>query len=154
MGPYRHIAAALALHETSETVARRALEITRACGAELTLLHVIEYFPEDQPNELIPPEDQDPETFLRDRAHERLVALAARIGAEDARIRVLIGEASAAEQLLAHCRRAGTDLILVGAVGPRPIPALAGTLAEHLVRHGTIDVLAVCDDGNGTAVPS
>jgi nucleotide-binding universal stress UspA family protein len=126
-------------------VARRASAIARACDAGLTLVHVIEHFPEDPSNEVIPPEDQDPETFLRDRAHERLLALARRIGAEGARLQVLIGATSAAEQILAFARDDGADLILVGAVGPRPVAPLAGTLAEHLVRHGTIDVLAVCN---------
>ena len=147
MGTYHRIVAAVALRETSEIVARRALDLARACQAELRLVHVVEYFPEDLSNEVIPPEDQDPETFFRNRAHDDLLALAQRIGADRAHLQVLIGETSAASQLLAYAEANDVDLILTGAVGPRPMAPLAGTLAEHLVRHGTIDVLAVCHGG-------
>ena len=49
----------------AEPAIRRALELAQAIGAELRVLHVVGYFPEDRSNEYIPPEDQDPVTSAR-----------------------------------------------------------------------------------------
>jgi len=64
MSNYSHVLVAVDFSEFSERAAVRAAEIAVLDRASLTLLHVIDYFPEDLPVDLIAPEDVDPAEYL------------------------------------------------------------------------------------------
>jgi hypothetical protein len=48
---------------------------TQHYDAQFTLLHVVEYFPEDRSNVQIAPEDVDPEAYREERARASLAAI-------------------------------------------------------------------------------
>ncbi len=70
MQAYRHILVATDFSEFSEPAAQRAAELAQRYGADLTLIHILEHFPEDIPIDSIAPEDVDPQKFLTDPAHD------------------------------------------------------------------------------------
>ena len=60
MDDYKHVLFAADLSPGGKLAAQRAARLASCCNARLTLLHVIDYFPEDVPVGSIPPENEDP----------------------------------------------------------------------------------------------
>ncbi len=142
MSLYQHVLLATDFTAQAEMAARKALEIARRFEARLTFLHVIDYFPEDIPNDWIAPEDQDPQEYLRQRAEEALQALAQKAGAE-AQTEVLFTEHSAAAGIVTFGREHQVDLTILACHGHRGISALLSSTVERVSRHAQGDVLVV-----------
>ena len=73
---YVHVLVAVDFSPFSNLATRRAAEIARISNAGLTMLHVVDYFPEDVPLDVVAPEDEDPADFLHRHAADQLAALA------------------------------------------------------------------------------
>ena len=56
MKTYQHILLATDFSDAGEAAARRAVELAGCCDAKLSLLHVVDYFPEDMPVDYVNPE--------------------------------------------------------------------------------------------------
>lgn len=140
---YRHILAAADFSAPSEAAARKAAELARCTGAELTLLHVVDYFPEDIPNDWIAPEDQDPEKFLCSRCKEALSTLATDIGSEDAQQEFIMTTGSAAEAILTYAEEHSVDLVILASRGLRGISTVLGSTVERVLHHAKIDIVVV-----------
>jgi universal stress protein A len=143
MATYRRILCAVDFSETSEEACRRALEFSRLFEAELNLLHIVEYFPEDRSNDFIAPECDDPAGFVESQAHLGLDELATRLGCGDATRHVLFSPHSARREIVSFAKDNDIDLIVLGSHGRHGIAVLLGSTANGVVIRASCDVLAV-----------
>ncbi|HBH35329.1 MAG TPA: universal stress protein [Gammaproteobacteria bacterium] len=143
MESYRNILCAIDFSPSSEAAVDRAAVIARDTGAQLTLLHVVEYFPVDRSNEQIAPEDTDPEQYRMSRAHEGLADQARRLGEIEAVQEVVVSEHSAKHEIVRFAKERQMDLIVVASHGRHGISALLGSTATGVLHTASCDVLAV-----------
>ena len=80
MRDYKKILVCLDLTDDSEKIAERARDLAAQCGAELILLHVVEYVPVEPMGEALLPAVQI-EGELVERATQRIAELARRLRA-------------------------------------------------------------------------
>lgn len=143
MNPYRQIICATDFSQGSERACVRAAEIAASFGAQLTLLHVVEHFPEDRSNEVIAPEDSDPRHYREDEAKERLMEMSRRVGYRNAAREVRFTTQSAWHEIVAFARDTDADLVVLADHEHRtPFPFGADTAADIAV-HPPCDVLMV-----------
>ena len=147
MNDYRNILVATDFSEAGEAAARRASELAGRLQAKLTVLHILEHFPEDLPVDVIPPEDVDPQTYLRDRVRARLKELSERIGRPDAKLEIVVSTRSANREIVHYAQGEGIDLIVVGSHSQRGIMGTAGSTANGVMHAASMDVLAVRSGG-------
>ena len=143
MESYRNILCAIDFSPSSEAAVDRAAVIARDTGAQLTLLHVVEYFPVDRSNEQIASEDTDPEQYRMSRAHEGLADQARRLGEIEAVQEVVVSEHSAKHEIVRFAKERQMDLIVVASHGRHGISALLGSTATGVLHTASCDVLAV-----------
>lgn len=137
---YRRILLAIELNDDSLSVALRAGAFAVRVGAELELLHVVEYVPVEPMGETLMPAVQIEEELLA-RARERLLALAGELGIAEERCRVEAGNVKA--EIVRIARERGCDLIIVGS-RERHGPSIFINLTEDTVLHAApCDVLAM-----------
>ncbi|MEJ2532401.1 MAG: universal stress protein [Halioglobus sp.] len=105
--------------------------------ASLTILRVIEHFPEDMPVSVVPPEDVDPQKYLTDRALSYLETLSARIGQSGVALEVITGVHSASREIVLYAQKHAFDLMVVGS------QRVLGPTANSVVRAAIVDVLVV-----------
>ncbi len=140
---YVHILVAVDFSVSSEHAARRAADLARSGNAGLTLLHVVDYFPEDVPLEVVAPEDEDPADFLHRHASERLTELARMLGQEGAVSKVTFSTHSARHEIVRLAREEAVDLIVVGSHGRRGLAEYLGSTAHAVIHGARCDVLVV-----------
>jgi universal stress protein A len=143
MDGYRNILVAADFSAAGENAVKVADTLADCFGASLTILHVIEHFPEDQPVSVIPPEDADPQKYLTDHARSYLGKLSARIGQPDAVLEVVVSTRSASRVIVRYAQGHGFDLIVVGSHGKDGIKGMSGSTANSVVQAASIDVLVV-----------
>ena len=147
MSDYRNILVAADFSAAGEAAARRAAILADRLGASLTLLHVLEHFPEDLPVDVIPPEDVDPETYLLDRLRGQLEKLNAAIGQPDVATDIVVSTHSANREIVRYAQNNAMDLIVVGCHGRHGLMGMAGSTANGVMHAATVDVLVVRQDG-------
>lgn len=140
---YGHVLVATDFSESSEQAVQRAADVAQRFGSDLTLLHVIDYFPEDTPLEMVAPEDQDPETFLLEHARMRLADMSTRLGIGHAKLSVMVTTQSARRVIPGIATEKGADLIVVGRHGRRGFAEHLGSSAHAVLQHASCDVLVV-----------
>jgi len=143
MAAYERILCAVDFSATSEEACKRAVELAQLYGAQLSLLHILEYFPEDRSNEFIAPECDDPAGYLESQARLGLNELAERANCEDAVRRVLFSPDSARREIVRFAAANNIDLIVLGSHGRHGIAVLLGSTANGVVVRADCDVLAV-----------
>ena len=144
MQKYRKILAAVDFSDVSKAAAAEAVGLAERYGAELTLLHVIEHFPEHLPHYHMSEEDMDPQEFLIDRAKRDLGNLGEALGMPSAERVVKLTTHSAKSEILKYVDGNDVDLIIIGAVGRTMLADIVGgSTAAALVRAAPCDVLAV-----------
>lgn len=140
MGQYRKILAVVDLGEHSDCVAARARDVAAMQGAELSLLHVVEYVPVEPMGETLLPAVQIEEELVQ-RARQRLGELAARLGLEGVHRDVAAGNVKA--EILRAAQERQADLIVIGS-RERHGPSILVNFTEDTVLHAApCDVLAV-----------
>src|SRR5579859_4426581 len=126
--------------ELSEAALRRAIDLAKAVGATVTVLHVHEYSlwsVDGTPGSTI-----DAAMRVRDKADRALDALLERYRTSGVEIRGLLREGAPWSETINCARECGADLILVGTRNrSRLSRALMGSVAEKIVRHSPIPVL-------------
>ena len=147
MSDYKNILAATDFSEAGETAAKRAGNLAERFGARLTLLHVLEHFPEDLPVNVIPPEDVDPQTYLIDRIRRQLEKLSAAIGRPGAALDIVVSTHSANREIVQYAQNNNIDLIVVGCHSQRGLMATFGSTANGVMHAATVDVLATRPNG-------
>src|SRR6202045_5480365 len=111
MTVYRRILVVVDLTEGSVAIGSRAQALTAALGAEVELLHVVEYVPVEPMGETLMPAVQIEDELL-ERAKQRLAALGAQLGVPATSCRVEAGNVKS--EIVRIARERHTDLIIMG----------------------------------------
>jgi len=143
MESYRNILCAIDFSPFSEIVVERAAALASGTDAQLTLLHVIEFFPEDRSNEVIAPEDADPIKYRMSRAREGVAEQAQHLGEIEAAQEIVVSEHSAKHEIVRFAKERKMDLIVVASHGRHGIGVLLGSTADGVMHTASCDVLAV-----------
>jgi universal stress protein A len=140
MGPYRRILLVVDLGDQSEQIGARARDLAAQFGAELAVLHVVEYVPVEPMGETLLPAVQIEEELVQ-RATQRLAELAAKLGIDRARTQVTAGNVKA--EIVRAAQEMKADLIVLGSRERRG-PSILVNLVEDTVLHAApCDILAV-----------
>lgn len=141
---YQHILFATDFSDDALQVGERAKEITRSCGARLSMIHVIEdvnvmlgggY-------ELLPVLPDLPDEALLRESRNALGDLARRLELEVAETWV-VNAPSTKEGILDTARKQSVDLIVIGSHGRHGLALLLGSTANAVLHGAPCDVLAV-----------
>lgn len=141
MTAYRHLLLAVDFSAETESLVNRALALRDACGARLSLVHVVEYLPMAYSGDLALPEDFSLEDELLEIARRRMLELGERLGVAPADRHVVMGTTT--REIPRVAEEQGVDLILVGSHGRHGLAMLLGSTANSVLHHARRDVLAV-----------
>jgi universal stress protein A len=140
MALYRRILLVVELNEESALTGQRARELAAALGAELELLHVVEFVPVEPMGETLMPAVQIEEELLQ-RARQRLEALAAEIGVPEQSCRVEAGNVKS--EIVRIARERAIDLIVLGSRERHGLSILVNLTADTVLHAAPCDVLAM-----------
>jgi universal stress protein A len=134
MPAYHQMLVAIDLSDQSRAIAAKSVELARQWGAQLRLLHVIEFVPVEPMSDALVPVVQIDDQMVA-RAREQITALAAALG--------LAADSCVKGEILRQARETGTDLIVLGCRERHGLSILVN-LTEDTVLHGApCDVLAM-----------
>lgn len=137
---YRHILVGVDLSEEAPLVLDKAVQLARACKAQISIAHVLEpitfAYGGDMPLDISEIQEQQIQ-----RAEKALHALALNIDIPLQQEHVLVGEPATELHFLAH--QQGADLIIVGSHGRKGFALLLGSTPNAVLHGATCDVLAV-----------
>lgn len=140
MNTYKKILVVLDLSSDSNVIIERAKALTAGSGAQLTLLHVVEYVPLEPIGETLMP-TAEIESELTARATEKLRELAAAHQLSHCTQLVVVGGVKAEIQYAAE--QAQADLIVVGNHGRQGLKAILNFTEDAVLHSASCDVLAV-----------
>ncbi len=140
MSSYRRILLLLDLNEDSIAVGLRARDLAAATGAEVELLHVVEFVPVEPMGETIMPAVQI-ENELLERAGTRLHAMATELGMPDAPCHVEAGNVKS--EIVRVARERHVDLIVLGSRERHGLSILVNLTEDTVLHAAPCDVLAV-----------
>jgi len=140
MAPYRHILLVVDLTETSLDIGRKAQALAAAFGAEVELLHVVEFVPVEPMGETLMPSVQIEDELL-ERAQQRLKALAADLGLPGAACRVESGNVKT--EIVRVARERHADLIILGSRERHGLSILVNLTEDTVLHAAPCDVLAM-----------
>ncbi len=140
---YKKILVAVDFSSSSKNIAARALDIARTHGAELTLLHAVEYLsPLSFGDELIPsPDWLLVEKQLVKQGEASLLTFAKEMQMTEAQR--LVPSGSPSHEIVERAKALGIDLVVVGTHGRRGLQRLLGSTASSVINRAPCDVLAV-----------
>ena len=136
----RSILVVVDLTDSSDVIARRALAIAEATGAEVSMLHVVEFVPVEPIGETLLPAVQIEEELV-ERARQRLAELARRTGVPLQSQQVAAGNIKAEIVRAAEEHRA--DLIVLGSRERHGLSILVNFTEDTVLHAAPCDVLAV-----------
>jgi len=140
MAVYRRVLLVVDLTDDSVAIARRTQALAAALGAEVELLHVVEFVPVEPMGETLMPAVQIEQELL-ERARARLAALAADLGLADASCRVESGNVKA--EIVRVARERHTDLIVLGSRERHGLSILVNFTEDTVLHAAPCDVLAM-----------
>jgi universal stress protein A len=140
MHDYKKILLCLDLTDESARIAERAKALAARCGAELTLLHVVEYVPVEPMGEALLPAVQI-EGELVERATTRIRELATQLGLEHCERLVHTGNIKTEVVRIAQTR--AIDLIVIGSRERHGVSILFNFTEDTVLHAAPCDVLAV-----------
>jgi universal stress protein A len=140
MSPYRRILLVVDLLEHSAAVGRRAQALAASAGAEVELLHVVEFVPVEPMGETLMPNVQIEDELLN-RAGERLRALATELGFGNAPCHVEAGNVKS--EIVRIARERNADLIVLGSRERHGLSILVNLTEDTVLHAAPCDVLAV-----------
>jgi universal stress protein A len=137
---YRRILIVVDLTESSQIIARHAQALASAAGAEVELLHVVEFVPVEPMGETLMPAVQIEDELL-ERARQRLTALARELGMPESVARVEAGNVKS--EIVRVARERGADLIVLGSRERHGVSILVNLTEDTVLHAAPCDVLAV-----------
>ena len=140
MSVYRRILVVVDLTEDSLLIGRRAQTLATTFGAEIELLHVVEFVPVEPMGETLMPSVQIEDELLA-RARQRLATLAAEIGIASSAARVESGNVKS--EIVRIARERGSDLIVLGSRERHGLSILVNFTEDTVLHAAPCDVLAV-----------
>lgn len=138
MAHYKKILLVVDLSEDSQIIGERAIAI--ANGADITLLHVVEYVPVEPMGEALLPTVQI-ESELVARARTKLGELAQRLGLANSKQLVETGSIKA--EIIRTAQRLACDLIVLGSRERHGLAILLNFTEDTILHAAPCDVLAV-----------
>jgi universal stress protein A len=138
MALYKKILLVVDLSEDSQIIGQRAKAI--AGGADITLLHVVEYVPVEPMGEALLPTVQI-ESELVGRARTKLAGLARQLGLESSKQLVETGSIKA--EIIRTAQRLACDLIVLGSRERHGLAILLNFTEDTILHAAPCDVLAV-----------
>ena len=140
MSEYRRILLVVDLSQDSLPIGRRAQALASAFGAELDLLHVVEYLPVEPMSEtLMPPVQIEDE--LVEQARQRVATLGTQLGIAAASCHVETGNVKS--EIVRFARERHTDLIVMGSRERHGLSILVNLTEDTVLHSAPCDVLAV-----------
>ncbi len=141
MSIYSKILLAVDLSADSVTIGRRARDVANLTGAELMVLHVVEYLPVEQVGEtsIVAPVQLLNE--LAAAARQRLVALCNDIGVDAHHQQVEVGTVKT--EIVRVARALECDLIVLGARERHGLSIFVNLTEDSVLHAAPCDVLAV-----------
>ncbi|AKH19525.1 universal stress protein [Sedimenticola thiotaurini] len=143
MKAYQQILLATDFSKFSEIAARRAVDLVGHFNAMLTLLHVVEYFPEDKRIQQGSVKLEDLAQHLEGECRKRLEQLARRIQYHAAVLIVRVTPGAAKYEIVQVAREIRANLIVIGPYGQGGASALLGSTAEGVLLEAPCEVLIV-----------
>jgi len=140
MTTYRRILLVVDLTEDSLVLGRRAQALAAAIGAQIELLHVVEFVPVEPMGEALMPSVQIEEELL-ERARQRLAALAVDLGLAGAACRVESGNVKS--EIVRVARERHSDLIMLGSRERHGLSILVNLTEDTVLHAAPCDVLAM-----------
>jgi universal stress protein A len=140
MAVYRRVLLVVDLTEDSLTIGRKAQALATALGAEIELLHVVEFVPVEPMGEALLPSAQIQEDLLQ-RAQQRLAALAADLGIPGVSARVETGNVKS--EIVRVARERHSDLIVLGSRERHGLSILVNLTEDTVLHAAPCDVLAM-----------
>ena len=140
MQVYRRILVVVDLTESSLIIGRRAQALAATFGAEIELLHVVEFVPVEPMGETLMPSVQI-EDELIERARQRLTTLAAELGIASTAAFVETGNVKS--EIVRIAREHNVDLIVLGSRERHGLSILVNFTEDTVLHAAPCDVLAV-----------
>ncbi len=140
MPVYRRILVVVDLTEDSLVIGRRAQALAGVLGAEIELLHVVEFVPVEPMGETPMPSVQIEDELL-DRARQRLATLATELGLPSSAARVEAGNVKS--EIVRVAREQHVDLIVLGSRERHGLSILVNFTEDTVLHAAPCDVLAV-----------
>jgi universal stress protein A len=140
MSEYRRILVVVDLTEDSLIIGRRAQALAAIFGAEIELLHVVEFVPVEPMGETLMPSVQI-EDELIDRARQRLATLASDLGIAATGAHVEAGNVKS--EIVRIAREHSVDLIVLGSRERHGLSILVNFTEDTVLHAAPCDVLAV-----------
>jgi universal stress protein A len=145
MSIYSKILLAVDLNADSISIGKRARDFAALMGAELTVLHVVEFIPVEPVGDSMVPPVQLLDEFAA-AARKRLVALCADIGVDAGHQRVEVGSVKA--EIVRVARAMQCDLIVLGARERHGLSIFVNLTEDTVLHAAPCDVLAVRVSGD------
>lgn len=140
MSEYHRILLVVDLTEDSLPIGKRAQALARALGAEIDLLHVVEYVPVEPMGETLMPPVQIEDELL-ERARQRLATLAEQLDVPTTACRVEAGNVKS--EIVRIARERQSDLIVLGSKERHGLSILVNLTEDTVLHAAPCDVLAV-----------
>lgn len=140
MGVYRRVLLVVDLTEDSLAIGRKAQALAAALGAEVALLHVVEFVPVEPMGETLMPAVQVERELLQ-QAQQRVAALARDLGLSGASCRVQTGNVKA--EIVRAAREWAADLIILGSRERHGLSILVNFTEDAVLHAAPCDVLAI-----------
>jgi universal stress protein A len=148
MSLYRNVLLAVDLNADSIGIGRRARALADRLGAQLTVLHVVEYVPVEPVGETMMPPVQLLDE-LAAAARQRLVALCADLGVDAGHQQVEVGNVKS--EIVRVARAMQCDLIVLGARERHGLSIFVNLTEDTVLHAAPCDVLAVRVSGEQVA---
>jgi len=145
MSLYRNVLLAVDLNADSIGIGRRARALADRLGAQLTVLHVVEYVPVEPVGETMMPPVQLLDE-LAAAARQRLVALCADLGVDAGHQQVEVGNVKS--EIVRVARAMQCDLIVLGARERHGLSIFVNLTEDTVLHAAPCDVLAVRVSGD------
>ena len=140
MAVYRRVLLVVDLTEDSLMIGRKAQALAAALGAEIELLHVVEFVPVEPMGETLMPSVRVEQELLQ-QAQQRVAALARELGLSSAGCRVESGNVKA--EIVRAARECAADLIILGSRERHGLSILVNFTADAVLHAAPCDVLAI-----------
>lgn len=137
---YKNVLLAIDLSPASIQVGQRAVEVATRYGAQISILHVVEYVPVEPMGETLLP-SIGMENHLVTNARERVARLAGELEIPDAPQHIALGSTKA--ELVHFVTSHDIDLVVLGSHERHGLGALFNFTEDTILHAAPCDVLAV-----------
>src|SRR6516162_6560084 len=140
MAVYRLVLLVVDLTDDSLAIGRKAQALAAVLGAEVELLHVVEFVPVEPMGETLMPSVQMEDELIA-RSEQRLRALASELGLPQAACRVESGNVKS--EIVRVARERKSDLIVLGSRERHGLSILVNLTEDTVLHAAPCDVLAM-----------